>query len=624
MPAASCLSNPLAGNPLKTRDDFVRAIKDLYLPLTPYYSKGCARVRLDMSAATFDRAAADLEGFARPLWGLAPLAAGGEGDFVDWGVFRTGLANGTDPEHPEFWGYPEACDQRLVEMSAIGFSLALIPQILWEPQPATAKANIAAYLQHAFKQPFVENNWMFFRIMVALGLEAIGEEIDSSLVNDYFTKLDALYLSDGWYSDGPFKRVDYYIPMAMQYFGLIYSRLGKDSNRKQIFSERAKHFTPQFMSWFADNGGALAFGRSLTYRFACAAFWSALAFAENPVLPWGQLKGLLLRHLRWWKDAAITHRDGVLSVGYGYPNAYLGEPYNSAGSPYWAFKSFICAALPADHPFWLAPEEQMPSITEPVTQYAPGMILFHPDHDVIALTSGQEESQKWLRHAAEKYSKFAYSARYGFSVENDFRQFDGACFDNMLALSRDNRHFMVRESHQEVKIADNLIYSRWSPEEEISVETWLYAANPWHVRIHRINSKRRYFTIEGGFALARADRTQCREQGEEVVSDKPPSAYVVTAEDFSGIRDLSVIPRQARILEALPNTNLMSAKTSVPQLCGEIPAGESVLVTAVLAVNSAAAGKSAWKSVLQVPSVDELMARIRREGKCVAYLQEKD
>ena len=82
--------NPMAGNPLATRADVARAIEDLYLPLVPYYSEGGARVRLDMAGTTFDRSAADLEGFARPLWGLAPLAAGGGADFVDWAIFRRG------------------------------------------------------------------------------------------------------------------------------------------------------------------------------------------------------------------------------------------------------------------------------------------------------------------------------------------------------------------------------------------------------------------------------------------------------------------------------------------------------------------------------------------------------
>ena len=76
-------ANPLHGNPLQTRADVEKALHDLFNPLLPYFSEGGARVRLDGAAAHFDRAAADLEGFARPLWGLAPVAAGG-GKFDHW------------------------------------------------------------------------------------------------------------------------------------------------------------------------------------------------------------------------------------------------------------------------------------------------------------------------------------------------------------------------------------------------------------------------------------------------------------------------------------------------------------------------------------------------------------
>ncbi|MCE7883772.1 MAG: DUF2264 domain-containing protein, partial [Actinobacteria bacterium ATB1] len=65
-------SNPLAGNPLATRHDVQRSVRDLYAPLVPAFSEGCARVSLGSSAAWFSDAAAELEGFERPLWGSSP------------------------------------------------------------------------------------------------------------------------------------------------------------------------------------------------------------------------------------------------------------------------------------------------------------------------------------------------------------------------------------------------------------------------------------------------------------------------------------------------------------------------------------------------------------------------
>lgn len=612
--------NPMAGNPLRTRDDVVKVIKDLYLPLTPFYSDGGARVRLDMAGTIFDRAAADLEGFARPLWGLAPLALGGGADFVDWNRFRRGLANGMNPEHAEFWGRPGSNDQRLVELAAVGFSLALIPDLLWEPQADEDKVRIVHYLQGAYAQYFADNNWMFFRVMIGLGLAAVGEDVDQTLIDDYLQKLDALYLGDGWYRDGPVRRADHYIPFAMHFYGLIYGKLGKDPARRELYRQRARALAPEFLRWFADTGAVLAFGRSLTYRFACGSFWSALAFADCAVIPWGQIKGLVLRHLRWWAQQPIAHRDGVLSIGYGYPNLHMCEPYNSAGSPYWAFKIFAFMALPETHPFWTSAEEELAPSTVPSTQVHPGMVLFNPPGDVIALASGQEEHQRWLHKSAEKYAKFAYSARYGFSVETDTTQFDSATLDNMLAFSDDGLHFRVREGNRAVLIAQNLIYAQWSPDWDVQVETWLLADNPWHLRIHRIKSPKPYRIIEGGFALLRPD-------GRLGVSvqEGPGSTSIATPTDFSGICELGPngddgVMRTGRALDALPNSNLIHSKTMVPQLVGDIPAGETILITAVLALGDARAGRAAWQKRPVVPRLSDLEAKISTRGRGVSVM----
>ena len=47
-------ANPLAGNPLETREDMSRALLDLFDPLLAYFSDGNARVRLDGAGAHFE------------------------------------------------------------------------------------------------------------------------------------------------------------------------------------------------------------------------------------------------------------------------------------------------------------------------------------------------------------------------------------------------------------------------------------------------------------------------------------------------------------------------------------------------------------------------------------------
>ena len=115
-------ANPLAGNPLATRDDVQQAVRDLVEPILPHLSPGGARARLGSGAALFPQRVAELEGYARPLYGIVPLVAGG-GRFDHWDRWCEGLANGTDPSHPEYWGPVVGdTDQRMVEMAAIGWA----------------------------------------------------------------------------------------------------------------------------------------------------------------------------------------------------------------------------------------------------------------------------------------------------------------------------------------------------------------------------------------------------------------------------------------------------------------------------------------------------------------------
>ena len=38
------------------------------------------------------------------------------------------------------------------------------------------------------------------------------------------------------------------------------------------------------------------------------------------------MKGIIVRNLNWWLARPIFDRDGVLTIGYGYPQQYMAEP----------------------------------------------------------------------------------------------------------------------------------------------------------------------------------------------------------------------------------------------------------------------------------------------------------
>ena len=130
---------------------------------------------------------------------------------------------------------------------------------------------------------------------------------------------------------------DYYISFAFHYYSLIYCRFMKTEDPKRCinYENRARLFAKDFISWFAEDGSSLAYGRSLTYRFAQVSFFSMCVACELEVVPYAVMKGLIARHLDFWMKYPIFDTSGLLTIGYGYSNLLMSEQYNAPGSPYW-------------------------------------------------------------------------------------------------------------------------------------------------------------------------------------------------------------------------------------------------------------------------------------------------
>ena len=575
-------------NPLKTRADVQRLVTDLVAPVLPHFSEGRARIHLGANRALYGDPAGLLEGFARPLWGLIPLAAGG-GKFKHWDLWRIGIENGTDPRHPEYWGAAGDFDQRSVEMAAFGVGLAVAPRELWDKLPKVVRERFAAWLGRINDVKLVQSNWLFFRVLMNLGLRTRGLPWNAERVEADLAKIDTFYLGNGWYADGasgpPFRdgRIgDYYVPMAMHYYALIYARIAgaADPTRAARFLERARLFAQDFIHYFSADGAALPFGRSLTYRFAQGAFWGALAFAPVEALPWGVIKGLYLRHLRWWMRQPIFSESGLLTIGYAYPNLHIAESYNSAGSPYWALKVFLPLALAADHPFWAADEEPLPArrVIHTITGAGLVAVTDPQSRDTTVIAPGQP-TEDWPRHAPQKYSKFAYSTRFGFSVPTSSATPSEGGFDGMLALSDDNRRHRVREHCFEPMVKEGVAYSRWTPWSGVEVHTWLIAGDTFHLRIHRVRTDRALWSFEGGFA---AGFTEWGKTGRQARDDG--SAFVKTPAGRSWLRDLATGGRKVRKADCVAlgaNSHLLSSLALMPGLRGEHGAGDFWLAAIV-------------------------------------------
>jgi hypothetical protein len=213
------MSHSFDFGPLASRDDVADAAKRILTPLLPFFTPEGSGIRLGALPGAHGEPTASLEAFSRALWGLVPLLAGG-GEFPDADCWRRGIVVGTDPEHPGYWGLPVSCDQRQVEQPAIALALALKPEVFWQPLSAIKRTQVAAWLYHTNEVDIVDSNWRWFRVLVNAALRKLGEKWSAELLESDLARIDEFHLGDGWYRDE--NRIgDYYIPMAMQFYGLL-------------------------------------------------------------------------------------------------------------------------------------------------------------------------------------------------------------------------------------------------------------------------------------------------------------------------------------------------------------------------------------------------------------------
>lgn len=564
---------------IRTRSDVQRALVGLLAPAERHFSAGRARVCLGYNSAHYASAFAEIEGFARLLWGVVPLVAGGY-PHPSAHLFVEGIVNGTDPSHPEFWGVPADRDVRLIEAAVLGYALCLAPRVFWHPLSSQQRSQLATWIGHINGRKLYDNNWLFFRVLANIGLRHVGAPFDEARMRGDLARLDSFYRGDGWYRDGPAGPGDYYNSFVFHFDGLIVARACRDDERERaaIMVERARAFAGAFMPWFSNDGSSVPYGRSLVYRFAQAAFWSALAFGREEIVPWGVVKGLLLRHLRWWLARPILTETGTLGVGYAYPNAQIAEQYVSAGSPYWALKAFAALAADDDHPIWSSAEEPLPPLPARTLQKSVRMILCRDADHVVALAGGQP-THAAPRFGAEKYAKFCYSTHFGFGVPFAEPGLEFASPESTLLLSDDKEWLRGPRNPEAIEEADDRLVSRWRPWPDVAVTTWLVPHARWHVRVHRIVTARHLHSVEGGFAISRDEPGLSEDDLRREAA--PGHALAASPAATTLIRDTPARRRDGIVLRTAPNTNVLFPRAVVPTLIDTHPPGTHWLACAV-------------------------------------------
>ena len=532
-------------------------------PLKTRFSEEKAGLPLGGFAAGYGMKIAEMEGAMRLLWGLTPYWADNGKEAEEWkDHFLNCVRHGTDPDHPAYWGDIHDRDQKIVEIAALSCNLMMTPDVIWN--------HLASWLYQANSAIVPDNNWHFFVVLANLALKKLKKPYSKERILQGIDRYESFYLDHGWYGDGNRPQKDYYISFGIHFYCLLYVYFmeKEDPERCEKYRNRAVEFLETFRYWFDDQGRALAYGRSMTYRFAQAAFFSACIVVLKENCPRrGELKHLLRLHMEHWMAQPIFDNGGVLTVGYHYPNLLMSEGYNSPGSPYWAFKTFFPLALADDDSFWS--EKEVEPVWKPIITIPEcNMVITHEPGQAFALTAGQYPAVV-QSHSAAKYSKFAYSTVFGFSVPRSTQRLYEVAPDNMLAFEAYGVWF-VRKQCSQYQIADGKVTCTWSPLEGITVETRLIPTEHGYTGIHQINTAISCKINLGGFSypVTAAMKTQ-----EDSTSAK--------AGDSNGYSQISMeltcsrqpVETKGQVINAAPNVNLMYPLTKIPSVTASLKPG---------------------------------------------------
>lgn len=543
---------------LESKQDFIDLMFQILDPLEPYYSKEKAFLKLGDTSAHYPDTSAWMEGFSRPLWALAPFFSGGGESAKFLKIYLKGLKNGTNPNAKEYWGTCHDYDQKLVEMAAIAYTLLLNKDWIFTSFTEQEKNRLMQWLEEINHNKCCDCNWRFFHILVNIAFQKCGHPYDKEGLKESLDFIDRCHTKDGWYKDGTNGDVDYYNPWAFEFYGLVYAYFmeEEDPARSKQFKERAKAFGKEYVYWFSKDGSAIPIGRSLTYRFAQSAFYAMCIVAKVYPLSMECMKGIIVRNLNYFCEKPIFDHSGIMTIGYAYPNLNMSESYNSPGSAYWAMKTFAILALDSEDAFFGCKAQALPKLSKIKHLNNADMIIQRRSNGNVIAFPGGTKNGHVHGHTEEKYAKFAYSTKFGFSVMRSCMSITEAAADNVLSFEVFG-HIYTRNKTISYEIKENEIYSQWEPIEGIRVKTTIHLTKEGHVRTHEIESDYDCVAYDAGFAIPVEEKSGCevfdvQKEGEEI------------------------------ILHPDPNTNLIASKTWIPVVKYQIKKGKQQIQTAVM------------------------------------------
>lgn len=469
------------------------------------------------------------EGYARTFL-LAAFRLAGAGGDVPGEVaerYAAGLVAGTDPEPgDERWPDLAELAQARVEAASVAIGLYETRPWIWDRLSDGERERVVAWLGRAHGQRYMPNNWFMFQVMVNLFLKSVGAPFRQDEIDLNLDRIDAMYRSDGWYSDGAGHNYDHYIGWAMHLYPALWCRMDgdrADPSRAAEYRRRLRRYLEDDRFLWGRDGGPLFQGRSLIYRFATL----APLFAGHPLdaapLTGGETRRIASGSLRYFLEHGALG-DGVLSMGWHGEFLPMAQAYSGQGSPYWASKAFLGLLLPPGDPVWQ--DRELPMAAEQGdfvrAVQEPGFLASGTADDGIVRVYSHKSDRYPMGAAGSGprdasttsvYRRLAYSTHTGPEFVPD----DGAApLDSMVALVDGRGMATVRDIVHPIACADRFAASCYYPSESAvfagthapnwieRIETASIAVGAAEIRIHHVATLGRRTVRDAGFAVAGA------------------------------------------------------------------------------------------------------------------------
>ena len=333
------------------------------------------------------------------------------GDICSAGSYEEAMALGGDDSR---------CFQQTVETGALVIGLWLCKSEIWDTYTKTEKDSIAEFLTDYAHGNTVPQNWRLFNMLDMAFLYKEGYPIKKEVMAEHAQAVADYYAGDGWYRDG--HSFDYYSVWAFQLYTPLWNLWYGYENMPWLaekFEAHSNRLMESFADFFDRDGYTNMWGRSGIYRNAVSG-----AFAANMLLRHSTADPGLARRITSGSLLQFLTREdflykGIPTLGFYGQFTPLIQGYSCAESPFWLGKAFLCLALPAEHPFWTAREnngswDMLKDREVKVTALNGPALCFsnHQGNGETILRTGKVVKEPEDGHGMWNYARLCFNTKY--------------------------------------------------------------------------------------------------------------------------------------------------------------------------------------------------------------------